>query len=66
MSSQKQGEFVEEYNRLAKSVGLTYLLWFVLKLQYGLHQKMGTSDFILADQWRLFNTGLIDIFRIPV
>ena len=34
MTPQQQEEFLEEYRRRAKSIGVAYLLWFLLGFHY--------------------------------
>ena len=56
MPAQKQEEFVEEYKRKAKSLGVAYLfLIIVLAMHYGYLRKWGLQVVFLVDGWRIFN-----------
>jgi hypothetical protein len=63
MPANKQEEFLEEYHRKAKSVGIAYLLWF-LGLHYAYVGKWGLLVLFLLT----FGFGLIwwiiDLFRV--
>lgn len=64
LPSQKQDEFVEEYERNKKSVGIAYLLWLLLGWHYAYTGKWGLQVlyWILAF---LIVWVIVDLFRIP-
>jgi hypothetical protein len=64
MSAQKQSEFVEEYRRKAKSIGVAYVLW-MLALHYAYLGKWGLQILFLFTVGGLFVWFFIDIFRMP-
>ena len=67
LPASRQEQFVEEYRRKQKSIGITYLLWFVVGFHYvylgkwGLTLLMWLTFFVMVG----FFWWLIDIFRIP-
>ena len=62
-----QGQFMEEYNRKKKTLGIAYLLWFCLGLHYAYIGKWGLT--LLMWLTLVFGVGiiwwLIDAFRLP-
>lgn len=65
LPAQKQEEFVEEYRRKAKSVGIAYILWLFLGLHYVYLRKWGIQILFWLTSGGLFIWWLIDAFRIP-
>lgn len=65
LTPQKQEEFVEEFKRKSKSVGVAYVLWLVLGLQYGYVRKWGLQIFYWLTLGGFAIWALIDLFRIP-
>lgn len=66
MSAQNQEEFVEEFKRKSKSIGLAYLLLiFVFALHYGYVRKWGLQVLFWLTGGGLFIWWLVDLFRIP-
>ena len=66
MSPQKQEEFVEEYNRKAKSVGIAYVfLILVLWMHYGYLRKWGLQIAFWLTAGGFGIWWLIDLFRVP-
>jgi len=64
MSAQKQEEFVEEYKRKVKSVGLAYLLLiFIFALHYGYLGKWGLQIVFWITAGGFGFWWLIDFFR---
>jgi len=62
---QKQEEFIEEYRRKAKSVGIAYILWLLLGWHYVYLRKWGIQILFWLTLGGLFIWWLIDAFRIP-
>ena len=66
LSAQRQEEFVEEYKRKNKSLGLAYLfLIIVFALHYGYLKKWGLQVVFWITGGGLFIWWLIDLFRLP-
>ena len=65
MSPDRQGQFVEEYRRKKKSIGMAYFLWFIIGLHYIYLGKGGTQFFYWITLGAMFIWTFIDIFRIP-
>lgn len=66
MPAQKQDEFVEEFNRKKKSLGIAYLfLLIVLAMHYGYLKKWGLQIVFWLTGGGFFIWWLIDIFRLP-
>ena len=65
LSAQKQDEFVEEYRRKQKSVGMAYLCWLVFGLHYGYVGKWGLQIVYWLTAGGFFVWALVDLFRIP-
>ena len=67
MPANKQEEFLEEYQRKAKSIGTAYLLWFLLGWHYAYLRKWGIQVLywltLLAYGLGLI-WWLIDLFRV--
>ncbi len=65
LSAQKQEEFVEEYKRKAKSVGIAYLfLIVILAMHYGYLRKWGLQIVFWLTGGGFFIWWLIDLFRL--
>ena len=64
LSAEKQEEFVEEYRRKAKSVGIAYILW-LLFVHYAYLRKWGILVLFWLTGGGAFFWWLIDAFRIP-
>lgn len=66
MSAQKQEEFVEEFKRKAKSLGIAYLfLIIVLAMHYGYLRKWGLQVVFWLTGGGFFIWWFIDLFRLP-
>lgn len=65
MHATKQSLFVEEFRRKSKSVGLAYLLWFIIGLHYIYLGKLGWQLFYWITAGGLLIWTIIDLFRIP-
>lgn len=66
MPAQKQEEFVEEFKRKRKSVGIAYLfLVIILAMHYGYLRKWGLQIVFWLTAGGLGIWWLIDLFRVP-
>jgi len=66
LSAQRQQEFVEEYNRKKKSLGIAYLfLIIVFALHYGYLRKWGLQFLFWFTAGGLGIWWIIDLFRLP-
>ena len=66
MPAQKQEEFVEEYKRKAKSLGIAYLfLIIVLAMHYGYLRKWGLQVVFWLTGGGFLIWWFIDLFRLP-
>jgi len=66
LSPQKQEEFVEEYKRKEKSIGLSYVfLVFVFWVHYGYLRKWGLQILFWLTGGGLLVWWFIDLFRVP-
>lgn len=65
MSAEKQEEFIDDFQRKQKSVGVAYLLWFCLGCHYGYMGKWGMQFLFWITLGGLCWWLIIDIFRIP-
>jgi len=66
MSAQKQEEFVEEFKRKRKSVGIGYLfILLVFSTHYGYVNKWGMQVLFWLTGGGLFIWWIVDLFRIP-
>ncbi len=66
MNAQKQEEFVEEYKRKAKSLGIAYLfLIVILAMHYGYLRKWGLQIVFWITGGGFLIWWLIDLFRLP-
>lgn len=66
MSAQKQDEFIEEYKRKRKSIGLAYLFLLVIfTLHYGYLKKWGLQIVFWLTGGGFGIWWLIDLFRLP-
>ena len=65
LPAQKQEEFIEEYKRKAKSVGVAYILWLIGGWHYVYLRRWGIFILFWLTAGGLFIWWLIDIFRIP-
>jgi hypothetical protein len=64
LSSQKQEEFLEEYERKEKSIFVGYILWLLLGWHYAYQKKWGIQILFWITGGGLFIWWLIDIFRV--
>lgn len=66
LSAQRQQEFVEEYNRKKKSLGIAYLfLIIVFALHYGYLRKWGLQFLFWFTLGGFGIWWIIDLFRLP-
>ena len=65
LSSQKQEEFLEEYERKEKSIFVGYILWLLLGWHYAYQKKWGIQILFWITAGGLFIWWIIDIFRVP-
>lgn len=65
LAAQKQEEFVEEYRRKAKSIGIAYVLWFLLGWHYVYLRNWGVQILFWLTLGGLFVWWFIDLFRVP-
>lgn len=65
MPAAKQEQFMEDFKRKSKSVGVAYLLWVVLGLHYGYLGKWGLQVVYWITGAGVFVWAIIDLFRIP-
>lgn len=65
LSAQKQQEFLEEYQRGAKSTGTTYLLWLFLGWHYAYLGQWGKQWLFWLTAGGFFFWWFIDLFRVP-
>jgi TM2 domain-containing membrane protein YozV len=65
MDANTQNAFFTEYNRSKKSVGLSYLLWFVFGLHYAYNKKIGLQFVYWFTLGAFFIWAFIDLFRMP-
>lgn len=65
MDANAQNSFFTEYNRRKKSVGLSYLLWFVFGLHYAYNKKIGLQFVYWFTLGGFFIWAFIDLFRMP-
>lgn len=63
ISAQKQEEFLEEFTRKKKSIGLGYLLW-IIGWHYAYQKKWGIQILFLITFGGAFFWWFIDVFRI--
>ena len=64
LSAQKQGEFVEEYRRKAKTPGWAYVLWLLLGAHYAFLGKWGLQVIFWLTLGGFCVWWVIDAFRI--
>lgn len=65
LSASRQEEFLEEYRRRKKSVGVAYLLWFVVGLQYGYLGRWGLQVVYWITAGGVGIWALVLLFFIP-
>lgn len=65
MSPQKQEEFIEEFKRKKKPLGLAYLCWFLFGVHYGFLGKWGVQILYWVTFGGFLIWMFIDLFRIP-
>lgn len=65
MSPQKQEEFVEEFRRKQKSVGMAYVCWLLLGVHYGFLRKWGVQVVYWLTAGGFLMWAFVDLFRIP-
>lgn len=65
LNSGQQRVFIEEFERRKKSVGVSYLLWFLLGWHYAYLKKWGWLALYILTVGGVFIWAIIDLFRIP-
>lgn len=65
LNSEQQRIFVSEFERRKKSVGISYLLWFLLGWHYAYLKKWGWLILYILTAGGFFIWAIIDLFRIP-
>ncbi len=65
MSANKQEQFVEEFKRKKKSLGVAYLLMFIIGGHYAYLGKIGMTILFLLTGGGLLVWFFIDLFRLP-
>lgn len=65
LNSEQQRIFISEFERQKKSVGISYLLWFLLGWHYAYLKKWGWLILYILTVGGFFIWAIIDLFRIP-
>ncbi|WP_223601060.1 TM2 domain-containing protein [Chryseobacterium sp. GVT01B] len=65
LNSEQQRIFISEFERQKKSVGISYLLWFLLGWHYAYLKKWGWLILYILTAGGFFIGAIIDLFRIP-
>lgn len=65
LNSEQQRIFISEFERRKKSVGISYLLWFLLGWHYAYLKKWGWLILYILTVGGFFIWAIIDLFRIP-
>lgn len=65
LNSEQQRIFISEFERQKKSVGISYLLWFLLGWHYAYLKKWGWLILYILTAGGFFIWAIIDLFRIP-
>ena len=65
LNSEQQRIFINEFERRKKSVGVSYLLWFLVGWHYAYLKKWGWLILYILTVGGLFVWAIIDLFRIP-
>lgn len=65
LNSEQQKIFISEFERRKKSVGISYLLWFLLGWHYAYLKKWGWLILYILTAGGFFIWAIIDLFRIP-
>ncbi|WP_185145549.1 TM2 domain-containing protein [Chryseobacterium shandongense] len=65
LNSEQQRIFISEFERRKKSVGISYLLWFLLGWHYAYVKKWGWLILYILTVGGFFIWAIIDLFRIP-
>ncbi len=65
LNSEQQRIFISEFERQKKSVGISYLLWFLLGWHYAYLKKWGWLILYILTAGGCFIWAIIDLFRIP-
>jgi len=65
LNSEQQRIFISEFERRKKSVGISYLLWFLLGWHYAYLKKWGWLILYILTAGGFFVWAIIDLFRIP-
>lgn len=66
LSAQKQEEFIEEYQRKTKSIGIAYLfLIIIFTMHYGYIRKWGLQVVFWLTLGGVGIWFLVDLFRLP-
>lgn len=64
LTAQKQEEFVEEFNRKSRSVGMAFVWWLVFGSYYGYLRKWGLQVVFWLTAGGFGIWAIIDLFRI--
>lgn len=65
LNSEQQKIFISEFERRKKSIGVAYLLWFLLGWHYAYLKKWGWLILYIFTAGGFFIWAIIDLFRIP-
>jgi len=65
LNSEQQRIFINEFERRKKSVGISYLLWFLVGWHYAYLKKWGWLILYILTAGGFFIWAIIDLFRIP-
>lgn len=65
LNSEQQRIFINEFERRKKTVGISYLLWFLLGWHYAYLKKWGWLILYILTAGGFFVWAIIDLFRIP-
>lgn len=65
LNSEQQRIFINEFERKKKSVGVSYLLWFLVGWHYAYLKKWGWLLLYILTAGGFFIWAIIDLFRIP-
>lgn len=65
MDANTQNAFLTEYNRSKKSVGFSYILWFIFGIHYAYNKKIGLQFVYWLTLGGFFIWAFIDLFRMP-
>ncbi|MDG4655176.1 TM2 domain-containing protein [Chryseobacterium arthrosphaerae] len=65
LNSEQKRIFISEFETRKKSVGISYLLWFLLGWHYAYLKKWGWLILYILTAGGFFIWAIIDLFRIP-